>query len=497
MNSGLASAMLLFCSTMLLIFGAIFLRSPLFSNRYVQNRRLKNYFSLAWLKLGKAHKALAVGVVCFSLVVAVLCCYDMRIYVGIEVFVLALLFFNIAINVNLEVQRGKKMTPYWQEQLRRPPGMYLLDIERGTMTVHTHAKGSIVRLWQLACMRCALEGLADVDGEKTTPRIVKQHALYLEIEPLGFTADDFRKVTDKLSATLGKRIYAVEDLDNGNLRIQFERMALPRIIRRADVAREKGFVLGATTNGMIVQPPEEWPHMMVAGTSGSGKSTFMVWLAYMMIKLYPKAVIAVVDVKRKDFEVFMQWPNFVRARSTEHLTAIAQALEAERAKREAGIASMSAPVFLIVDEYNATIDDSNIKNLERLTMMSRSANMHMIFGSQRPTITGSPLTGTIRENLEMRFCFRVKSRRDSRIMLEDVTTAAKLPHIPGRAIAYNSKVGSYVEMQGVYVTRSECVQLMQNMRTRCVKQELAENLREVIAAVDRRQAKEEAARKKE
>ena len=465
------------------IFTAIFSSSDLFSNRWVNNRSAARYFSLAWIKAGDASKNVAKGAAACILI------FSTIVTIGHEYFLFPVfslaggIFFVIAMNIWIEVRGGRMSEHYWKTQLRRPLGMYF-DPPKKVEKVGK-IESTIGDRWKLACMRAGLQDIANIDGRVSTPPILQHSENEIIVDPLGFDDKAFEKCADKLSATLGKKIHAVKLMQPGRMRISLEIRPLPEILNLEDVKLgPDGIMFGESVTGPIIVHPNKWPHLMIAGTSGSGKSIFLRFMCYQFIKYFPRAIIAIIDVKREDFEVFERWPNFVRARNAEHLTTIAKALEQERNRRENTRMRDWEDVFLIIDEANEVICKQNTRNIERLLTMSRSADMHIGLCQQRSTISDTSVTGVMRANASMRICFRVDNAPDSRVML-NTPAGIKIPMIPGRAIILDRNTGKNVTVQSPMVRTSDVDKLIDQMLPRCRPQKLSAQLRELIQQSDK------------
>ena len=492
MNPGLVFALEVFTTVFVLLTGSVLVRSPLFSNRWATNRRLGYYLSPMWIFAGRGTRAAGAGLAAACACIAFFAGDAFNGLVGFSTFMMLLTLSIFFINIVIDSRQAERIPHWWKQQLALDAQDYLSPVQLDEPVERPAAVGgALKRLWALACLRAKLAGAVGLSGEQSTPPIIAMKSNGIIINPIGFTIDDFELRAEKLQATLQRRIGSIDQIGANRILIEFESADLPRIIKASAIktAARGEIVLGISRNGPVKDRPGDWPHMMVAGTSGSGKSTFLVFIVHQLLAQYPDATIIVVDVKRKDFEAFMAWPNFVRARNSDHLSSLAAELERERERREAGISNDRTPVFIIIDEFNAVINKENLHNLERLASMGRSANFHMVFSSQRPTISDTAITGIIRENLDRRVCFRVKTKRDSMIII-DSRVAALIRKIPGRGIVADNTTGKSIEIQSPYTSREEIEANIAAHLNVCRRSALAETLRALIAEIDRKAVEE-------
>lgn len=482
MSDGLFVSLSLFVTAIAIMFGAMLTGSDLFSNRWVTNRSFSRFLSFMWARAGRAHFSIFCGAIAFSLISSALFGrgFGETLIGAACVFVL----ISMLVNISSEFYAAKRINHYWKEQLYRPPAMYLVSSqEPNAEGAPTHS--AMEERWRLACLRAGLEDVADAAGTVSTPPLLKVDGNDLLIDPLGYGEQDFVKVVARLSNSLGKRVHSVELERPGLMRVRLEAKRLPSMLALHEVKlpATDGLMFGESAAGPVIVSPKKWPHAMVAGTSGSGKSIFLRFIVMQMIKYYPNAVIVIIDVKREDFEVFERWPNFVRARNAEHLAAIAKELERERKRRENTRRKNWEEVYLIIDEANEVINKKNTRNVERLLSMARSADMHIVLCQQRATTSDTAITGVMRANATMRICFRVENAPDSRAMLNS-PAAMNLPMVPGRGIVLDRNTGRNVMIQSPMVTIADASAVIDEMLPRCRPQTLAATLRQLIVECD-------------
>lgn len=196
----------------------------------------------------------------------------------------------------------------------------------------------------------------------------------------------------------------------------------------------------------------EQPHILIAGSTGSGKSVFLSQLitSLAVMKSPQELALTLVDTKKLDLTLFLNLPH-----TADLITDVKQLHEAlngllllvrQRTKLMQGtarnIAEWNAQVtdshkfryeVLIIDELADVIaldkelakgEDKDSKRtritalLCQLAQISRAAGIHIIAATQRPSV--QVISGDIKTNFPTRICFKLPSGVDSRVVLDEV-----------------------------------------------------------------------------
>ena len=187
---------------------------------------------------------------------------------------------------------------------------------------------------------------------------------------------------------------------------------------------------GRKGNELFVRDVGLMPHLLVAGTTGSGKSTFVTSLiAWLHLLGAPENSLFLIDPKCVEFSMFAKSApvaGIIEEVSDAYywLTELTDNMDKRfkmmrdlgvREYRECGL----PPVIVIVDEW-ADLFLQNKKIQEpviRLAQKGRAAGIHLILATQRPT--RDVVTGLIKANFPARVCFGVASQIDSRVVLDE------------------------------------------------------------------------------
>ncbi len=237
--------------------------------------------------------------------------------------------------------------------------------------------------------------------------------------------------------------------------------------------------LGADVAGKpVIFDIEKMPHLLVAGTTGSGKSVCIN--SILMSILYhakPEEVkLLLIDPKKVEFKVYKDIPHLC-CRIISDPKKAAGALNTavnEMEKRfelieEVGVRNITGyneitkndpdkpympRMVIVIDEFAdlmMTAKEEVETAVVRIAQKARAAGIHLIIGTQRPSV--NVITGLIKANIPSRIAFTVMSGMDSRIIL-DTIGAEKLC---GRGDMLYAPVGAPkpARVQGAFVSDEE------------------------------------------
>ena len=166
------------------------------------------------------------------------------------------------------------------------------------------------------------------------------------------------------------------------------------------------------------------PHLLIAGATGSGKSTLINSLVarLLMTNSPATAQLILIDPKRVELFPLRRLPHCIRYADT--IPATIQALtEAERelerrfkAMQKQGRKQSTEPhLYIIIDEYAdliTTAAKAVTPIITRLVQLGRAGNIHLIIGTQRPT--RDIIAGVIKVNLDCKIALHTATAQDSR-----------------------------------------------------------------------------------
>ncbi len=239
------------------------------------------------------------------------------------------------------------------------------------------------------------------------------------------------------------------------------------------------FAVGKDITGHnVVGDIKKMPHMLIAGTTGSGKSVCINSLLISLIyKATPEEVrLIMVDPKMIELGVYNGIPHLLIPVVTDpHKAAGAlnwavsemmrryklfsefnvrdlEAYNNEVSKQEGG--QKLPQIVIVIDELADLmfVAASDVENaIVRIAQMARAAGMHLVIATQRPS--ADVITGIMKANIPSRISFAVASQIESRIIL-DTTGAEKLL---GRGDMLYNPLGAPkpLRVQGCFITTAE------------------------------------------
>ncbi len=234
------------------------------------------------------------------------------------------------------------------------------------------------------------------------------------------------------------------------------------------------FALGRDVSGHpMVADLARMPHLMIAGSTGSGKSVMLnSFLISLLYKNTPQDVkLIVIDPKRVEMTPYNGIPHLLTPVVTDHEKAV-NALKwavAEMDRRykvlaEAGnrnIADYNAAgglrmhyIIIIVDELAdlmAVAKNDVEATIVRLSQMARAVGIHLVLATQRPSV--EVITGLIKANITSRIAFAVASQVDSRTILDSSGAESLLGN--GDMLFVTAEVQKPKRIQGAYVGEKE------------------------------------------
>lgn len=297
-------------------------------------------------------------------------------------------------------------------------------------------------------------------GGTVTPRFVR----YELTAVLGTRLQKVLSLRDEIAMSLGAadiRLYR----EGGALRLEVPRaepgtvglLALCRSLPRVPALTA---VLGVDGEGvplLLRLPSPEVAHVLVAGTTGSGKTALLrgMVLSLALHNGQRSLQMALIDPKGRGFEVFGGLPHLVRPVVTEAEVAVrlleGLVVEMERRDRE----KRSSPALVVVIDELADLRMAGGKGVEesltRLTQRGREAGVHVVVATQRPaaTVVGS----LVKANLPVRLVGAVGSPEDAKVATGMAGSGAE--RLRGRGDFLLVAQGQTHRLQAAYVSENE------------------------------------------
>jgi len=311
--------------------------------------------------------------------------------------------------------------------------------------------------------------------------------------PPGTGLRDVLGQQDRIEHQLGVELHAW--MDGKILHVEVLRHPIPARVDYADFyrgPRPAGKLLvglGKGRRGALWVDLAALPHMLCAGTTGSGKSSLLrATLTHLLLTYSPKQLrVVCIDLKRVELAPYASTPHamFPLADTIEKAAAVLEQVRRELDDRladlqrlgftdiggwnDAGLGLPPWPYIVVVadelaelttrdlgsDKAAKACQQAALSRLSECARLGRSSGIFLILSTQRPDADAIP--GQIKANLTGTAAFRVRNALNSHILV-DSDRAAQLAMIPGRGLWVCERVE---EFQAVYITEAESRRLLE------------------------------------
>jgi hypothetical protein len=352
------------------------------------------------------------------------------------------------------------------------------------------AESELIEMYQ-TILDCFADQGVDVDPApaQEIPFIEGPASILFKVSPRGAT--DPKKLKDKsqtlkLKLKLGQEQDIMFSIDKGFVNIDVPKLPNQRYFVSAknmwaNWSRPKSSLaapLGEDRFGELVDVDFSnslSPHLLIGGTTGSGKSEALNVILYGLVKYYsPKELrLLLVDPKGTELLSFAKTPHLEGLISWADVdalgllkTAVLEMQSRYEKLRQYGCRSIAEfnaqtsddsklPWWLVVlDEYADLTSDPSMKKeieaqLKRLAQKARASGIHVIIATQKPS--AEVISTNLRANLPAQLALRVKSATESRVIMDE--SGAEM--LNGQGDAYLKSGGSTTRVQCALVTKED------------------------------------------
>ena len=415
------------------------------------------------------------------------------------------------------VQRTEKEAPKPEKPYRFPPISLLHKTESGGKGDSAEQLKETARHLQETLQTFGVRvTITDISQGPTVTRYELQPEQGVRVSKILSLADDIKlnlAATDvRIEAPiLGKSAVGIEVPNRTTMAVGFRDLVESREFQ--EFPSKISFAVGKDIAGkVVVSDIAKMPHMLIAGSTGSGKSVCINTLIMSILyKANPSEVkLILVDPKVVELSVYNGIPHLLIPVVTDPKKASAalqwgvaemtdrykkfadynvrdlkgfnKKIEELEQKGETDLPGKMPQIVIIVDELAdlMMVAPGEVEeSICRLAQLARAAGIHLIIATQRPSV--DVITGLIKANMPSRVAFAVSSGVDSRTIL-DMNGAEKLLG-KGDMLFYPQGYSKPVRLQGAFVSDEEVSAVVEFLKNQKLGNTYSDDIEEKLSSM--------------
>jgi len=293
-----------------------------------------------------------------------------------------------------------------------------------------------------------------------------------------------------------------------------EKVYLKNMLKEQDFLKASlPLVLGRRSDNVIcIRDLAKIPHLLIAGTTGSGKSVFVIsFITSLLFRHTPDTLrLVLIDPKRVDLSAFDQVPHLLSpimtsasealkslnwaisemekryrslstfgARDSQSFNEIVKTLPLKEKKEHQDLNEANPPsmsyyfeplplICVVIEEFGDLMADLQYKksiehSVVRLAQKARASGIHLVLAMQSPR--KDIITGLIKTNIPGRISFKVASGTDSRVILDEVGAERLLSH--GDMLFLEPGSAKALRYHGPFVSEKEVLRVVKHWKDQC------------------------------
>lgn len=304
------------------------------------------------------------------------------------------------------------------------------------------------------------------NGLGDTPKLVylkrlDKFRMQYDFDANGIGINEFEDKKDRIESMFNMEIESIKTGKHpGRVLVTFNKRSMPASVAYQSISEEKvlpadSFYVGQSLEGVVTQRIADLPHMLVAGTTGSGKSVFFKQCLLGLMESTKHLQVYIIDLKGGLEAIdFKEAPNVKIVKKVQEAVDVLRLIEKEMMNRFTFLEQNNLKeiepsrdkkdrIIVAVDEASVLYknrsrydDDFKLglearKLADSISKLSRAAAIHLILATQK--LDKEVIPTSVSENITGRMAFRSTSLQGSLVVLGN-KDSTELPQIAGRGI---------------------------------------------------------------